>query len=165
MGEGGVGGQRGDAYSRTASGRGPIFKKRHFTLEDAVLGEGVCVCVCGFEVAHAGKWGRGGGAPVSKKQRWRQLAGAAKDMASDSRGGGPEPGSTCARSSAVKQHALECVCMYVCVCLCVETKLHLRQGSRHNSFLFYFFVTFYTLDASQMWFFSHIPTVKGKSRG
>lgn len=158
----GGGGQRGDAYSRTASGRGPIFKKTTLHLGGCGAWRR-CVCVC-----VASRWhtpGSGGGAPVSKKQRWRQLAGAAKDMASDSRGGGPEPGSTCARSSAVKQHALECVCMYVCVCLCVETKLHLRQGSRHNSFLFYFFVTFYTLDASQMWFFSHIPTVKGKSRG
>lgn len=43
----------------------------------------VCVCVCGFEVAHAGKWGRGGGLPFQKnsgggsspepQKIWRQI--------------------------------------------------------------------------------------------
>lgn len=125
----GEGAQRGDAYSRTASGRGPIFKNDTSPWRTRCLAK-----VCGFEVAHAGM---GEGLPFQKNSSGGGSPESSKDVASDSRGG-PEPGSTCARSSAVKQHALECVC----VCMCVETKLHLIQGSRHNSFLFLFLLLF-----------------------
>lgn len=76
----GGGGQRGDAYSRTASGRGPIFKKRHFTLEDAVLGEGVCVCVWlrGGTRREVGgglpfQKNSGGGSSPEPQKIWRQI--------------------------------------------------------------------------------------------
>lgn len=144
---GGAGwGQRGDAYSRTASGRGPIFKNDTSPWRTRCLAK-----VCGTRREGGGGEGLpfkkknsscGGGGSSESHKMWRQIPAAV-----------PQPGSMCARSSAVKQHALECVC----VCMCVETKLHLIQGSRHNSFLFIFCYFLYTRRFADVFFFLTSP--------
>lgn len=54
----------------------------------------------------------------------------------------------------------------VCVCVSVETKLHLVQGSRQNYFFFcYFLYTRRFVDGCVCGCFFKIPTVRGKSRG